>query len=335
MALTFDDGPYHFTNELLEILSKNKARATFFVTGMNGAKGPINEPSTGQPDTLRRMVAEGHQIAAHSWSHEDINSITNEQKHDQIIKNEIALADVFGFFPTYYRPPYTGCGMDCIAELGDYGYHVVSLVVDAAFDSRGTARELITFLLQANYNLDTNDWRDGVDQAKQNYAAGVDGSDPHSAGIITLAHDIHATTVHDLTKFMIDKARQSGYELVTVGECLGDPPGNWYRDAKTGKPLGKGGLQSALGKGSVSEKAKSKSSGTSLTAAPTQPGSSAHSAPGKGKPGGEAKSGKGIGEYNDFIFDSDFSQMASTLPTGGHMGLYTIAAIFVGVVAML
>lgn len=189
-------------------------------------------------------------------------------------------------------------------------------------------------MFQANYNLDTKDWRDGIDQAKQNYEAGVDGSDPHSSGIITLAHDIHATTVHDLTKFMIDKARQSGYELVTVGECLGDPPGNWYRDAKTGQPIGKGGLQAVKGQ-AVSGKAKSKSGGTSLTAAPTQPGSLPHSTSGKGKHGGEVKLGKGTGEYDDFIFDSDFSQMASTLPTGGYFGLYTMVAIFVGVVAML
>lgn len=127
IALTFDDGPYHYTNDLLDVLSKNGVRVTFFVTGVNGAKGPINEPSTGQPDTLRRMITEGHQIAGHSWSHEDMESITLDQKHEQIIKNEIALADVFGFFPTYYRPPYTGCGVDCIAELGTYGYHVVCL----------------------------------------------------------------------------------------------------------------------------------------------------------------------------------------------------------------
>lgn len=148
MAITFDDGPYHYTNELLDVLSRNGARVTFFVTGMNGAKGPINEPGTGQPDTLRRMLAEGHQIAAHSWSHEDMESITLEQKHDQIIKNEIALADVFGFFPTYYRPPYTGCGVDCIGELGGYGYHVVRRApapIDALF-IHPIARRLTEFV---------------------------------------------------------------------------------------------------------------------------------------------------------------------------------------------
>lgn len=127
MALTFDDGPYHWTNELLDLLSRNGVPVTFFITGVNGAKGPINDPSTGQPDTLRRMIAEGHQIASHSWSHEDMQCIDQEQKDRQIYRNEIALADIFGFFPTYYRPPYTSCGADCIAELGTYGYHVVRL----------------------------------------------------------------------------------------------------------------------------------------------------------------------------------------------------------------
>lgn len=188
-------------------------------------------------------------------------------------------------------------------------------------------------MLQANYNLDTKDWRDGVDQARLNYEAGVDGSDPHAAGIITLAHDIHATTVHDLTQFMIDKARMAGYELVTVGECMGDPPSNWYRDAKTGKPVGKAAIQ----KGSQKGKAKAESSGTSRTATPVQPssGSSAHSTHNKVRPGGEVKPGKGNAGFDNFVFDDDFSLGASTVPMGVPFGLHAIVAIFVGVVAML
>lgn len=34
---------------------------------------------------------------------------------------------------------------------------------------------------------------------------------------------------------MIDTAKNLGYQLVTVGDCLGDPPGNWYRDLATGE----------------------------------------------------------------------------------------------------
>jgi len=35
---------------------------------------------------------------------------------------------------------------------------------------------------------------------------------------------------------MIDQARKLKYELVTLGDCLGDPPSNWYRDPVTGQP---------------------------------------------------------------------------------------------------
>lgn len=186
-------------------------------------------------------------------------------------------------------------------------------------------------MLQANYNLDTKDWRDGADQAKLNYKAGIDGSDPHSVGLITLAHDIHATTVHELTQFMIDKARTAGYELVTVGECMGDPPSNWYRDAYTGKPIGKTAAQKDI------QQAQAKSSGTSRTATPGQPssGSSTHTTYGKARPGGEAKPVEGEDGYADYGYDSDFSEGGSTVPIRVPFGLYAIVAIFVGVVAML
>jgi hypothetical protein len=36
---------------------------------------------------------------------------------------------------------------------------------------------------------------------------------------------------------MIDMAHANGYKMVTVGQCLGDPEENWYRDATTGEPV--------------------------------------------------------------------------------------------------
>lgn len=54
-----------------------------------------------------------------------MEAVGSWERHNQIFKNEMALADLFGFFPTYYRPPYTSCGDDCMAELGSLGYHVV------------------------------------------------------------------------------------------------------------------------------------------------------------------------------------------------------------------
>lgn len=49
------------------------------------------------------MHAEGHQIASHTWSHENASALTNNQFTNQMIWNEIAFNSILGFFPTYMR----------------------------------------------------------------------------------------------------------------------------------------------------------------------------------------------------------------------------------------
>ncbi|KEZ39816.1 Chitin deacetylase [Scedosporium apiospermum] len=242
LALTFDDGPAEYTGELLNILAENDVAATFFVTGLNGDAGPIDDPSTGRPALLKRMLAEGHQIGSHSWSHQDADLIGPEEKRQEVILNEVAFTKLFGFFPTYYRPPYTHCNGECFAVLEQFGYHIT------------------------NYNLDTKDWEVSVSQAKDNFAGLLGGFSPQSSGVIALAHDIHANTVRELTQFMIDKARAAGYNLVTVGECLGDPEVNWYRDSKTGGPVDESRLRNAGAKPTPSSSSSAPASTTTSSA---------------------------------------------------------------------
>jgi peptidoglycan/xylan/chitin deacetylase (PgdA/CDA1 family) len=49
------------------------------------------------------MMAEGHQIASHTWSHQNASQLTTQQMKNQMHYNEIALDDILGFFPTYMR----------------------------------------------------------------------------------------------------------------------------------------------------------------------------------------------------------------------------------------
>ena len=61
VALTFDDGPQPpYTDRLLDVLAKHKVKATFFMIGNRIEK---------YPQTVRRIIAEGHQIGNHSYSH--------------------------------------------------------------------------------------------------------------------------------------------------------------------------------------------------------------------------------------------------------------------------
>jgi hypothetical protein len=118
VALTFDDGPYIYTSDLLDLLKAKGVKATFFIVGNNGGKGQINDPKTGYPALIQRTYNEGHQIGSHTWSHQDLSTLTRQQRYDQVIKNEIAINDILGFFPTYLRPPYV---LQC--RLSDRSWH--------------------------------------------------------------------------------------------------------------------------------------------------------------------------------------------------------------------
>lgn len=126
VALTFDDGPASLTTQLLDLLDARQARATFFINGNNAGQGIIDDPSTGYPDVLRRMLNSGHHIGSHGWSHKDLNTLGPEQRRSEIIRVEQALAGIAGVIPTYFRPPYGSCDGQCLQELDSLGYHVVS-----------------------------------------------------------------------------------------------------------------------------------------------------------------------------------------------------------------
>jgi peptidoglycan/xylan/chitin deacetylase (PgdA/CDA1 family) len=61
VALTFDDGPTQYTEEILALLREEGVRATFFVTGQEVEQNTLD---------ARRIVAEGHELGNHSYSHQ-------------------------------------------------------------------------------------------------------------------------------------------------------------------------------------------------------------------------------------------------------------------------
>jgi hypothetical protein len=77
-------------------------------------------------------------------------------------------------------------------------------------------------------NVDTKDYLKDYDFAREVYSSALSSTKTKEGGFIVLAHDIHPDTVRTLTQYMIDTAKDLGYKLVTLGECLGDPAKNWY-----------------------------------------------------------------------------------------------------------
>ncbi|KAI9373021.1 glycoside hydrolase/deacetylase [Aspergillus egyptiacus] len=221
VALTYDDGPNQYTRDLLDLLDKYEAKVTFFVTGNNNGKGQIDSPEVPWASLIQRMVVTGHQVASHTWSHQDLDKISQVQRRTQLLWNEVALRNILGAFPTYMRPPYSSCTTDtgCLSDMGDLGYHVVL------------------------YDIDTEDYShdspEAIQRSKDIFDENLARAKGSHKSWLVIAHDVHEQTVHNLTEHMLKKLKADGYRAVTVGECLGDPEQNWYRKDNQLKTPGK------------------------------------------------------------------------------------------------
>lgn len=132
VAITYDDGPYIYTDYVLDLFKKYNMKATFFITGINNGKGAIDDASTQWPAVIAKMYAAGHQIASHTWSHQDLSAITQEQRINQMVHNEMAIRNIIQKFPTYMRPPYSSCDepSGCWKDMQNLGYVVTYFDVD-------------------------------------------------------------------------------------------------------------------------------------------------------------------------------------------------------------
>ena len=97
VALTFDDGPSIYTKRLLDILSYNNSRATFFVIG--------NKVNMYQ-DIIREMIKNGNEIGNHSYDHKWLTRLTKDEFVDQIDKTQNIIYKFSGYYPKYFRPTY-------------------------------------------------------------------------------------------------------------------------------------------------------------------------------------------------------------------------------------
>jgi peptidoglycan-N-acetylglucosamine deacetylase len=111
VALTFDDGPDpEFTPRILEVLAARRVRATFNMMGWN---------CHSHPDLVRRVVAAGHDIGNHSWSHLDLAQVDPTTARHELSSGREVIERVSGRELTFFRPPrgeLTGVALRYAAE---------------------------------------------------------------------------------------------------------------------------------------------------------------------------------------------------------------------------
>jgi len=183
VALTFDDGPHpELTPRLLDILRQNGVRATFYVIGRNVEM---------YPEIARRIVAEGHEIANHSWSHPRLTALGSSRLQSELSKTSEIIQRTTGRRPTNMRPPY-GAINDGVRQtiLRDHGMDVIM------------------------WSVDPLDWkRPGAQVVRRRL---VEGATP---GGILLAHDIHPGTIEAMPGTISD-LKAKGYGFATVSQLL-------------------------------------------------------------------------------------------------------------------
>ncbi len=193
VALTFDDGPAATTEAVLDALSAEDARATFFVIG-----GFVS----GRESTLQRARAAGHDLGVHGFDH--LNALV--VREPETLAHELsACADeverAVGERPQLVRPPYGGDAGRTAREAGRLGLGPVVLWTILCFD-----------------------WEDGV-QAESIVERVLAEAHP---GAIVCLHDgdrkdpaIGREATVAALPAIVRGLRRDGYELVTVSELLG------------------------------------------------------------------------------------------------------------------
>lgn len=115
IALTFDDGPDPvYTPQLLDLLARHGAKATFFVVGSH---------AEGQEELLRRMKREGHTIGIHNYVHKSNWLMRPRTVRRQIERTNAIIEQATGEKAVYYRPPW---GIINLFDYSNLGYlHII------------------------------------------------------------------------------------------------------------------------------------------------------------------------------------------------------------------
>lgn len=96
--LCFDDGPGEFTETVLDTLAAAGAKATFAIVGTMALE---------RPETVRRIVAEGHTLANHTMTHARLTELDPEALAWEIDCCTHTIFEIAGIEPLVLRPPFS------------------------------------------------------------------------------------------------------------------------------------------------------------------------------------------------------------------------------------
>lgn len=180
LALTFDDGPDAMTRQYLDLLSRQRVRATFFVVGENAER---------MPGLIDEYVRQGHEVGAHGWTHRPFPSLRPVDLERELARTHAVLVAADGKRRRLVRPPNGLLTASVLLRTAAAGFTTVLWSIDSddcrTRDPRNVERRL----------------------------------SPHAlhCGDIVLLHELQPWTLQALPG-AIARLREHGWDFVTVSQ---------------------------------------------------------------------------------------------------------------------
>lgn len=187
VALTFDVGYVPENKALMEMLASRDIRATFFVVGFSVLR---------KPEIIQDIVSNGHELANHSWSHENLQGMNEEAVRYELNRTEQTVQKAYPGATTkpYFRAPFGALDETIINVAKQEGYAIIG------------------------WTVDSTDWTPGA-TAERVYQQVTRHVCP---GAIIVMHDMTPIVAEALPR-ILDFLTNSGYQFVTLSELLLPP----------------------------------------------------------------------------------------------------------------
>lgn len=184
VALTFDEGPSSYTQQILDVLEEKGVKATFFLQG---------ETVEQNPSAAKAIADAGHEVGSNAYSDTNLTKLSSDDLRSQLTQGFDAIETATGTTTTLLRAPYAAFSTENWAA----GMDLVSAVV--------------------SWNIDSGDWLlPGADDVVDTVMGSVRN------GNIVLLTDNEATGAQTVEAIgaLIDQLQEQGYKIVTLSDLV-------------------------------------------------------------------------------------------------------------------
>ena len=186
VALTFEDGSDGYNiQSILNTLSANNIKATFFLTGQ-GAEN--------HPQAIKNIVSAGHDIGNHSYNHPDFTTVATTEMTNQLTRTETIITNLTGkSTKPFFRAPFGSYNSTVLQTVGNAGY---------------------TYTFQ--WTIDSLDWTGN--SATDIYNRVINNIVPGAIVLMHTGYGANGTTA--ALPNIINQLRAMGYSFVTLSQLM-------------------------------------------------------------------------------------------------------------------